>query len=187
MYKSQLNELLEGRRLDEADFRAAADEKLAQAMVRPGERLRRWFERYWASLAVVLVLCIFLGMAIYVGWQYRQAHPEDVSTEHATFMYRAAGWPEDPESNMKILYLSFYCEKYYIFNASGEYLEWGHFTRDGAAIQLDDGEATRWVIVKGKQIRDVDPRNGELITYENLFDDHYMLIGPAEEYDGIEW
>ena len=37
-----LNELLEGRRLDdEAEFRAAADEKLTDALRSPGDRLRR--------------------------------------------------------------------------------------------------------------------------------------------------
>lgn len=164
-----LNELLEGRRLSEDDFRAAADEKLAHAMRRPGERLRRWMAQYWGFAAVVLVLCIFLGTAIFVDWQYRQAHPEDVRTEYATFIYRA-GWPEVPEDDEKILYLAFHRGNYYIYTCRGEYLEWGSVTRDGDAIQLDDGETTRLVIVKGKQIRDVDPRNGELITYEHLFE-----------------
>ena len=175
-----LNELLEGRRLNEAEFRTAADEKLAEAITRPRERLRRWLARYGAFAAVMLVLCVLLGAMAVLNWQYRQEHPEDVGTEHATFMYRA-GWPKALEDNKKILYISFYYGKYYIFNAGGEYLEWGNFTRDGDAVCLDDGETTRWVIVKGKQIRDVDPRDGKLITYENLFDDHAFFIGGPDD------
>lgn len=84
-----LNALLEGRRLDKADFRAAAGEKPAQAMARPGERLRKWLAKYGTFTAIAAVLCLFLGMSIYVDWH----HPEDVGSEHATFMYRA-GWPD---------------------------------------------------------------------------------------------
>lgn len=171
-----LNELLEGRRLDEADFRAAADEKLAAAMLSPGERVRKWLTKYGTFAAVVAVLCMFLGMSIYVGWQYRQGHPEDVSVLHSSFMYRQ-GFPNDPADTSEILYLSFHNGKYYIFTPGGEYLEWGNFTQDGDAVLLDDGETARWIIIKGRQIRDVDPRDGTLIAYENLFDDHAFFIG----------
>ena len=171
-----LNELLEGRRLDEADFRAAADEKLAQAMARPGERLRKWLAKYGAFTAIMAVLCMFLGISVYVDWQYRQEHPEDVSVRHASFIYRP-GFPDDPADTSQILYFSFHGGKYYIFTPGGEYLEWGDFTQDGDAVLLDDGETARWVIIKGKRLRDVDPRDGRLITYENLFDDHAFFIG----------
>lgn len=169
-----LNELLEGRRLEGDDFRAAADERLAAAMLSPGERLRQWLVRYGGFAAVTLVLCMLLGTAVWAGRQYRQAHPEDVNTEHATFMHQT-GSPED------ILYLTLCREEYYIFSAGGEYLERGSFTQNGDALKLDDGKRPRWVMIKGRQIRDVDPRDGKLITYENLFDDHAFFIGSPEE------
>ena len=169
-----LNELLEGRRLDEAEFRAAADEKLAAAMVSPGERLRRWLARYGVFVAVTLLLCVFLGTMAVLNWQYRQEHPEDVGAGHTTFMYRADA-PKDT------LYLTLYQEEYYIFTASGEYLEQGSFVQNGDALKLNGGETARWVIIKGKQIRDVDPRDGKLITYENLSDDQAIFIGRPDD------
>ena len=79
-----LNELLEGRRLEGDDFRAAADERLAAAMLSPGERARQWLARYGGFTAVTLVLCVVLGTVIWADWRYREGHPEDVGTEHAT-------------------------------------------------------------------------------------------------------
>ena len=169
-----LNELLEGRRLEGDDFRTAADERLAAAMLSPGERARQWLARYGGFAAVTLILCVVLGTVIWADWRYREGHPEDVGTEHATFMYQT-GDPRDT------LYFTLSREEYHIFTASGEYLEQGSFIQNGDALKLSGGETARWVIIKGRQARDVDPRDGKLITYENLFDDHAFFIGKPDD------
>ena len=169
-----LNELLEGRRLEGDDFRAAADERLATAMLSPGQRVRQWLARYGGFAAATLILCVVLGTVIWAYWQYRSAHPQDVDTERATFMYQTGDLKD-------ILYFTLYREEYYIFTASGEYLEHGSFVQNGDALRLNGGETARWVTIKGKQVRDVDPRDGKLITSENLFDDHAFFIGKPDD------
>ncbi len=162
-----LNELVEGRRLEGEDFREAAEQNLAAALEGPRERLRRWLERYGVFAAVTFVLCVMLATVVVMGLQYEREHPRDVSPA-GTFMYRP-GWPDNLNTK-GVLYLSFYYGKYYIFTASGEYLEWGSYTQNGDAVRVGEGETARWLIIKGRQIRDEDPRNGELITYEYLKD-----------------
>lgn len=148
-----LNELLEGRRLDEADFRAAADEKLAAAMLSPGERLRKWLAKYGTFMAVVAVLCMFLGMSVYVDWQYRQGHPEDVPPL-GTFACRDVSY----DGGLTWIYLSFYYDgRYFIYDAGGQLFEHGTYGREGELVRLDSGEETRWAVVKGKRIFDRSP------------------------------
>lgn len=70
-----LNELLEGRRLGEEEFRAAADKNLASAMESRYDRFWRWMERYGAYAAVVFLLCCTIAL---LEWgHYRDRRPED--------------------------------------------------------------------------------------------------------------
>ena len=173
-----LNELVEGRRLEEADFRAAADRNLATALERPMDKLRRWLERYGMFALVVALLClIIVGIAVRYT-QYYQAHPLDARTPSSFRNY--------PENPMDILYFTFsYDGRYYIFTPTAEYLEIGDYSRDGDLITLDNGKSVRWVVVKGHTIRDVDPRGGGVLTYELLPEYHGVsfLIGPVPSHN----
>lgn len=163
-FDMSLNELLEGQRLeDEEEFRAAADKNLASAMVRPIDKFWRWVERYGAYASVVLLLCVIIaGLA--VGYtQYYQKHPLDVQTP-CTFACRNFIYHEGQYIWM---YFTFdHDGRYYIFDAGGNVFETGRYARDGDVITLEDGEAVRWVVVKGRQIRDTAPWGEELLTYE---------------------
>lgn len=76
-----LNELLEGRRLDdEAEFREAADKNLACAMESRLDRFWKWMERYGAYAALVLVLCCIIVMLSMGLRRYRRLHPGDTQT-----------------------------------------------------------------------------------------------------------
>ena len=161
-----LNELLEGRRLDERDFRAAADEKLASALRSPGERLRRWLERYGAFPAVTLVLCLLLVGCFMGMLQYRQAYPEDVRAI-GTFACKDIVYHD----RYTWIYFTFDRDgRYYIFDASGERFEHGGYSLDGDVVALDNGEAVRWIIIKGTQIHDEAPWGGELLAYDHIGD-----------------
>ena len=161
-----LNELLEGRRLDDGkDFRAAADKNLASALERPYDRfwnrLERWLGRYGAFPLVTLALCLLLGACCIGMFQYRQMHQEDVSLP-GTF----ACWSADYNGYVTRLYFTFdHDGRYYIFTADGEYLEEGGYTANGDVVTLDDGEALRWLVIKGDQIHDPAPWGGGLLTY----------------------
>ena len=73
-----LNELLEGRRLDdEAEFRAAADKNLASAMESRLDRFWKWMERYGAYAALVFALCCIILMLSFVLYRNRITYPYD--------------------------------------------------------------------------------------------------------------
>ncbi len=157
-----LNELLEGRKLGEADFRAAADEKLAQAMARSGERFRRWMNRYGAFAAIVLVLFLVIGMFIYANWQYRQEHPKDVAPL-GTFACRDLWY----DGGLRWLYLTFAHDgRYAIFDSAGRLFEYGTYNREGNVVRLDSGKETRWAVVKGTRIFDRSALGEGLMDYE---------------------
>lgn len=163
-FEVSLNELLEGRRLDETDFRTAADERLASALRSPGERFRRWLERYGAFPAVTLVLCLLLAGCFIGMFQYRQAHPEDVRVP-GTFACKDIVYHD----RFTWIYFTFDRDgRYYIFDASGERFEHGSYTADANVVALDNGEAVRYAVIKGKQLRDAAPWGGELLTYEHI-------------------
>lgn len=88
-----LNELLEGRRLDdEAEFRAAADKNLASAMESRLDRFWKWMERYGAYAALVFALCCIILMLSFVLYRNRITYPYDalpVGTWGNTFARRS--------------------------------------------------------------------------------------------------
>ena len=76
-----LNELLEGRRMDdEAEFRAAADKNLASAMESRLDRFWKWMERYGAYAALVFALCCIILMLSVGLRRYKQLQPGDTRT-----------------------------------------------------------------------------------------------------------
>lgn len=175
-----LNELLEGRRLDNGEeFRAAADEKLADALKSPWERLRRWLERYGAFPLITAALLLLLGACIFGMLQYRQAHPADVGLP-GTFACK------DISYNGRFTWIYFTFDRdgrYYIFDAAGERLEHGGYTLNGDVIALDGGEAVRWIVIKGRQIYDEAPWGGELLAYERVNDVPTFINCSPEDFE----
>lgn len=173
-----LNELLEGRNMDDgAEFRAAADEKLADALRSPWERFQRWLNRYGGFLGVTLILALLFAGSVIGMLQYRQAHPEDVDAV-GTFACRDVTW----EGDFTWIYFTFdHDGKYYVFDAAGKGIEHGGYAVDGDVIALDGGETARWIVIKGKQIHDVAPWGGELLTYERVSDvPMFVNCGPED-------
>ncbi len=85
-----LNELLEGRRLEGEDFRAAADRNLASAMESRYVRFWKWMERHGTYAAVVLALCCIIGVLSFVLYRNRVTYPYDalpVGTWGNAFVY----------------------------------------------------------------------------------------------------
>ena len=172
-----LNELVEGRRLEEEDFRAAADRNLATALERPMDKLRRWLERYGMFALVVALLClIIVGVAVRYT-QYYQRHPLDVQTP-CTFACRDVVY----EGQYTWIYFTFDDDRYYIFDAGGRVFEVGSYIRDGDVITLDHGKSLRWVIVKGRQLHDTAPWGEELLTYEYVNSVSVFVNFDPEDY-----
>lgn len=154
-----LNELIEGRRLEsEEDFRAAADERLAKALRSPGERLRRWLERYGVFPAVTVILCVVIGLCFWWQHSYTQAHPMDESA--------AGSWCTDWNGATGR-------EEYLVFGVDGAYyryrqfepLEYGRYTADGPVVTVETRERRFQVLIKGHGIYLPDGE-GRLTAYE---------------------
>ena len=153
-----LNELLEGRRLDNGEeFRAAADEKLADALKSPWERLRRRLERYGAFPAVTVMLCAVILLCFWWQHSYTQAHPMDVSAEGSwcTDWSGTAGSEE---------YLVLMRGEYYRYRQF-EPLEYGRYTADGPLVTVETRERRFQALIKGHSIYLPDGE-GRLTAYE---------------------
>ena len=147
-----LNELVEGRRLEEEDFRAAADRNLACAMESPMDRFWKWLERYGAFAAMTILLCCIIGMLIYAFYQYRWAHPEDVSPVGTWAMYSDLA---DQEPGIVIP------KEYIVLDRNGtcyfyrqfEPLEKGVWeTWDGTVIRITVGDRHRDMVLKSSDL-----------------------------------
>ncbi len=162
-FDMSLNELLEGQRLeDEGEFRAAADKNLASAMKRPVEKLRRWLRRYGGFALAAGMLCLIMAVIAGAYLQYQREHPLDARTP-GTFACRDVFHG----GQYTWMYVTFDRDgRYYIFDAGGNVFETGRYTREGDVITLENEEAVRWVVVKGRRIRDTAPWGEELLTYE---------------------
>ena len=152
-----LNELIEGRRLEsEEDFRTAADEKLADALQRPGERLRRWLERYGAFPAVTAMLCAALVLCLCWQRDYTRRCPMDEAA--------MGNWCTDWRGT---------AGEYLVFAADGKYyryrqcepLEYGSYTADGPLVTVETGERRFQALIKGRSIYLPDGE-GKLTGYE---------------------
>lgn len=169
-----LNELLEGRRLDDGEeFRAAADRNLASALERPDERfwrrLERWLGRYGAFPAVTLILALLLAGSLIGMLQYRQAHPADVRAE-GTYCYNASGYPIDGEYIVLL-------ERYEGHGVTYEYhryrpfeaLEYGSWQADGAVVTAAVDEKSFQMLIKGDCLY-VPDDEGRLVAFQKIAD-----------------
>lgn len=152
-----LNELIEGRRLEGDEFHAAAEQNLAAALEGPGERLRRWLERYGAFPAVTVLLCLLLA-GVTVGMaQYRQAHPVDVSA--------VGSWCTDwGGTSGREEYVVLTRGTYYRYRQY-EPLECGSYTVDGPVVTVETRNRRFQALVKGESLY-VPDGEGKLTAYQ---------------------
>lgn len=154
-----LNELVQGQRLEDDAFRAAADENLTAVLERPKERLRRWLDQNagWV-VAVILLFTLFLT-AVIVYFGYQREHPVDAAPP-GTFSY----WDD---ASFRQVNLSFFLDgKYCLFDSYGYYYQKGNYTQEGDRIRLDDGETVRWAVIKGKGLYALEPLGDDLRFYQ---------------------
>lgn len=157
-FEVSLNELIEGRRMENEDeFRTAADEKLAETLKSPWERLRRWLERYGAFPAVTVLLCLLLA-GVTVGMaQYRQAHPVDVSA--------VGSWCTDwGGTSGREEYVVLTRGTYYRYRQY-EPLECGSYTVDGPVVTVETRNGRFQALVKGESLY-VPDGEGKLTAYQ---------------------
>lgn len=156
-----LTELVQGQRLEEADFRAAADQNLASALERPFDRFRRWLWRNHIAVIIVSVLCVLLAVACVQLYRYQQAHPRDVGPL-GTYVCRDVFY----DGSFTWIYLTFLEGRYSISDAGGHLFDYGTYTQEGEVVRLNSGEEARWAVVKGKSIFDRSPLGEGLMDYE---------------------
>lgn len=77
-FSVSLNELVQGQRLEEAEFRAAADQNLASALERPSDRFWKWMERFGVYAAMIFLLCCIIVVLLWAQSRYKTMHPGDV-------------------------------------------------------------------------------------------------------------
>lgn len=153
-----LNELLEGRRLDdETEFRAVADEKLADALKSPRERLRRWLGRYGAFPAVTALLCVVILLCFWWQSSYAAAHPADAIVEGSW----CTDWDNETAGNAEYLVVT--RGEYYRYRQF-EPLEYGHYTVDGPLVTVETRERRFQAVIKGDSIY-VPDGAGKLTVY----------------------
>lgn len=161
-FSVSLNELVQGQRLEEAEFRAAADQNLASALERrPFDRLRRWLWRNHIAVTIVFVLCVLLAIACVQLYRYQQTHPRDVGPL-GTYACRDVFY----DGRFTWIYLTFFEDRYFISDAGGHLFDYGTYSQEGEVVRLNSVEETRWAVIKGKNIFDRSPLGEGLMDYE---------------------
>lgn len=158
-----LTELVQGQRLEEEDFRAAADQNLASALDRPFDRFRRWLWRNRTAVIIVSLLCVSLATICWELLRYRKAHPADVIMP-ASFCSNDPGDPI-PDST------------YLVFDRRGHFfryrqfvpLEQGTYWQDGEEVTVTVDGISRQFLVKGTRIYEWD-ETGHFTSYEKFSD-----------------
>lgn len=154
-----LNELVQGQRLEDDAFRAAADENLTAVLERPMERLRRWLDQNAGWALTVLLLCTLFLTAVIVYLGYQREHPVDAAPP-GTFSY----WDDVPFRQVN---LSFYQDgKYSLSDSYGYTYHSGSYTKENDLIRLDEGETVRWAVIKGKGLYAPEPLGDDLRFYQ---------------------
>ena len=176
-----LNELLEGRRLDnEAEFRAAADKNLASAMESRLDRFWKWMERYGAYAAVIFLLCCIIGVLSAVLYYNRLAYPHDalpVGTWGTAYTHFA----DD---------LTKYGE-YIVLDRDGRYYRYRQFEPleqglweawDPSIIRVTVGDKHRDVVIK-RSILYASNEEGVLEEFRRLSDVPSFINVSPEEFE----
>ncbi len=155
-----LNELVEGRRLDEADFRTAADRNLTSALERPRDRFRRWASRYGTFTLVTAALCCVLGAILWGHVQYVRAHPEDVRPV-GTFCTD----PSTGNGEYAVLDQDGHFYRYRQFQP----LDQGTCTADGSLVTVQTGERRFQMLISGRTLY-LPETDGRLTAFEKISD-----------------
>lgn len=171
-----LNEMVQGQRLEDGDFRAAADENLTAVLERPMVRLRRWLDRNAGWMLAILLLCLSLVTAVILYYSYQRDHPVDVAPP-GVFSYLETG------SYLRQIHLSFYRDgTYSLFDTYGYCYQAGNYTQEGDLIQLDGEGPVRWVVIKGEGAYALHPEGNELLFYQWNGSIPFVMHSWAEEW-----
>lgn len=174
-----LNELLEGRRLDdEVEFRAAADKNLASAMESRYDRFWKWMERYGAYAALVLVLCCIILMLSMGLRRYKQLHPGDTQTA-GTYCTSQNPW----ELGEYIVLMKEWegVRAYYRYRQF-EALERGIYEINGDVVTITAAGRSFDAILKGKCLYVADG-SGELTAFPKISDDAWFSNVDYKEFE----
>lgn len=175
-----LNELVQGRRLEEDDtFRTAAEENLTSALERPAARLWRWLDRHMLSVIVVLLLGLLLMTAMGLYWNYKADNPADVPLP-GTYAFA----PTDFERN---LYLVFTREgEFYRYHQYEPIREEGAYTLDGDRVTVTvAGGGSYELLLKADTLYEWDGA-GNLIGYTKCLD-YPMFVNAGPGTIPREW
>lgn len=177
-----LNELLEGRRLDdEAEFRAAADKNLATAMESRYDRFWKWMERYGAYAAVVFLLCCII-VTLSVGLhRYRQIHPGDTRTAGT---YCTARNPWGSEEYIVLMEGRYGVRAYYRYRQF-EALERGSYEINGDVVTITAERRSFDVVLKGDCLYAADGA-GKLTAFSKISDTAAFFNVSQEDFENCE-
>lgn len=167
-----LNELVQGRRLEDGDFRSAAEENLSSALERPGMRLWRWLERYMLSVTAVLLLGLCLAAACFANWSYQKAHPADA--------FSPGSYSSGPLGQGVCLVFDQQGRFWRYRQGEEDFLEQGSYTRREDKVTVTThGGAVYQLLVKGDALYEQDGA-GQLISYQRFFDyPIFICCGPG--------
>ena len=184
-FEVSLNELLEGRRLDDdADFRAVADKNLVSALEQPYDRfwrkMERWLGRYGAFPLVTLALCMLLVMCCVGMLQYRRAHPADVRAA-GTYYRSISDYPGEGEYIVLLKHYEGDDSTYWYYRyRQFEALERGDWQADGAMVTAAVDEKSLQMLIKGDCLY-VPDDEGRLIVYQKIAD--YGIFNSIRDED----
>lgn len=167
-----LNELVQGRRLEDGDFRSAAEENLSSALERPGMRLWRWLERHMLSVTAVLLLGLCLAAACFANWNYQKAHPADA--------FSPGSYSSGPLGQGVCLVFDQQGRFWRYRQGEEDFLEQGSYTRREDKVTVTThGGAVYQLLVKGDALYEQDGA-GQLISYQRFFDyPIFICCGPG--------
>lgn len=175
-----LNELLEGRRLDdEAEFREAADKNLACAMESRLDKFWKWMERYGAYAAVVFLLCCIIVMLSMGLHRYRQRHPGDTQTA-GTYCTSQNPWER---GEYIVLMKEWYGVRAYYRYRQFEAMERGSYEINGDVVAITAAGRRFDAILKGDCLYVVADGAEELIAFPKISDDARFINVDYEDFE----
>ena len=179
-----LNELLEGRRLDdEAEFRAAADKNLACAMESRYDRFWRWMKRYGAYAAVVFLLCCIIAVLLMGLYRYRQLYPGDTRVE-GTYCTNENGWSLGEYIVLKKEWEWDGVCTYYRYRQF-EALERGSYEVNGDVVTITAAGRSFDAVLKGNCLYAADGA-GELTAFSKIADTAAFFNVSQEDFENLE-
>lgn len=179
-----LNELLEGRRLDdEAEFRAAADKNLASVMESRLDRFWKWMERYGAYAAVVFLLCCTIALLEWGHYRYRI--PDDIGPvgTWGTTQTRFSDIAQYGEYIVLDRDGRYYRYRQFEPLEQGCWEDWGGLVR-GGLIQVTVGDKRRDVVIRRDEMyAPASNEEGKLEVFRKLNKTPEFINVSPEEFE----